>query len=46
MVVEGEIEINGSILANRDAIGITDTPIFEINILQPAKLLAVEVPMK
>jgi redox-sensitive bicupin YhaK (pirin superfamily) len=46
MVIEGEIEINGSVLANRDAIGITDAARFEINILQPAKLLAVEVPMK
>lgn len=46
MVIEGEIEINGSVLANRDAIGITDAAKFDINILQPAKLLAVEVPMK
>lgn len=46
MVIEGEIEINGSILSNRDAIGITDAVTFDINILQPSKLLVVEVPMK
>ncbi len=46
MVIEGEIEIDGNILSNRDAIGITDAKDFQINILQPSKLLVVEVPMK
>ena len=46
MVIEGEIEIDGNTLTNRDAIGITDATAFQINVLQPAKLLAIEVPMK
>ena len=46
MVIEGEIEIDGNVLSNRDAIGITDAKDFQINVLQPAKLLVVEVPMK
>lgn len=46
MVIEGEIEIDGNVLSNRDAIGITDAKDFQINVLQPTKLLVVEVPMK
>ena len=46
MVIEGEVEIDGNVLSNRDAIGITDAKDFQINVLQPAKLLVVEVPMK
>ncbi len=46
MIIEGEIEIEGNVLSNRDAIGITDAKDFQINVLQPAKLLAIEVPMK
>ncbi len=46
MVIEGEIEIEGNVLSNRDAIGITDTKDFQINVLKPAKLLAIEIPMK
>jgi len=46
MVIEGEIEIDGNVLTNRDAIGITEAKAFEIKVLQPAKLLVVEVPMK
>lgn len=46
MVVEGEVEIDGTILSKRDAIGITDANEFQIKVLQPAKLLVVEVPMQ
>ena len=46
MVIEGEIEIYGNVLSKRDAIGITDATDFQINVLQPAKLLTIEVPMK
>ena len=46
MVTEGEIEIDGNKLSKRDAIGITDTTEFQINVTQPSKLLIVEVPMK
>jgi redox-sensitive bicupin YhaK (pirin superfamily) len=46
MVIEGEIEIEGNVLSGRDAIGITDANEFLINVLQPSKLLAIEVTMK
>lgn len=46
MVIEGEIEIDGNVLSKRDAIGISDATDFQINVLQPAKLLTIEVPMK
>ena len=46
MIIEGEIEIESNVLSNRDAIGITDAKDFQINVIQPAKLLAIEVPMK
>mgnify|MGYP003815572751 CR=1 FL=1 len=46
MVIDGEIEIDGTILSTRDAIGITEAKAFEIKVLQAAKLLVVEVPMK
>lgn len=46
MVIEGEIEIDGNVLSNRDAIGITDSDSFQINILQASKLLAIEIPMQ
>ena len=45
MVIEGEVEINGNVLSNRDAIGITEAKAVEIKVLQAAKLLAIEVPM-
>ena len=46
MVIEGEIEVDGNVLSSRDAIGITETNEFQIQILQPAKLLAIEIPMQ
>jgi len=46
MVIEGEIEIDGNNLSNRDAIGISEAKDFQINVIQPAKLLAIEIPMK
>lgn len=46
MVIEGEVEIDGNVLSKRDAIGISETNEFQINIHQAVKLLAVEVPMK
>lgn len=45
MVIEGEAEIDGNVLSKRDAIGISETNEFQINIHQAVKLLAVEVPM-
>jgi hypothetical protein len=46
MVIEGKIKIDGNVLSNRDAIGITDAKDFSINVLKPAKLLVIEIPMK
>ncbi|MDB5226330.1 MAG: hypothetical protein JWN78_523 [Bacteroidota bacterium] len=46
MVVEGEVEIDGNKLSKRDAIGISETEGINISVLQPSKLLAVEIPMK
>jgi redox-sensitive bicupin YhaK (pirin superfamily) len=44
MVIEGEVVIDANHLSSRDAIGIMDATTFEINVLSPAKLLAIEVP--
>ncbi len=46
MVIEGEVEIDGNKLSKRDAIGISETEALNINVLQPSKLLAIEIPMK
>ena len=46
LIENGEIEIDGNVLSKRDAIGIEDANSFEIKILQPTKLLAIEIPMK
>ena len=45
-VIEGEIEIDNTILQARDAIGITDFEKFEIKINSKSKILLVEVPMQ
>ncbi len=44
-LIEGEIEVNQTVTNARDAIGITNTDSFEINILQKSKILLIEVPM-
>jgi redox-sensitive bicupin YhaK (pirin superfamily) len=46
MVIDGEIEVDGNKLSRRDAIGVTDAENVKIDIVSPAKLLAVEVPMR
>jgi redox-sensitive bicupin YhaK (pirin superfamily) len=45
-LIEGEIEIDNTILQARDAIGITDFEKFEIKINSESKILLVEVPMQ
>ena len=45
-LIEGEIEINGSTLNEKDAIGITDCNEFTIISKKQSKILLVEVPMK
>lgn len=44
-VIEGAIKIEDKTLDKRDAAGIYDTDRFIVHALQPAQLLAVEVPM-
>jgi len=46
MTIEGEIEINGSRLEKRDAIGIWATQEIEINANTNAKFLIMEIPME
>lgn len=45
-LIDGSIEIDGNIINKRDAIGITETDNFTINILKSATILLLEVPMK
>jgi redox-sensitive bicupin YhaK (pirin superfamily) len=42
-VIEGEIEVLEQNMQTRDAIGIKNEKNLEIKVLQPAKLLAIEV---
>ncbi|MGB0777961.1 MAG: pirin family protein [Flavobacteriaceae bacterium] len=44
-VLEGSIEIDGSQLNRRDAIGLWDTREFDVTALETAKVLLMEVPM-
>lgn len=44
-LIEGEIELDGHTLKERDAMGITDFEHFEIAVKKQAKILLVEVPM-
>ncbi len=45
VVINGSIEINGTQLNKRDALGIRDADNFMINAIEDADLLAIEVPM-
>ncbi len=45
-VVEGELEVAGKRLNNRDAIGIWETDKISITAKQDSKILLVEVPME
>lgn len=44
-LIEGEIDIDGNTLGERDAAGITDTETLELTIRTQSKILLVEVPM-
>ncbi|MDI9308679.1 MAG: pirin family protein [Limnohabitans sp.] len=46
MNIEGEIDISGTILGKRDAIGIWETPEIEIKANSNAKFLVMEIPME
>jgi len=45
MVIEGEIAIGDQVLKRRDAMGIWDTAVFDLNVLQDAQVMLVDVPM-
>jgi redox-sensitive bicupin YhaK (pirin superfamily) len=45
-LINGNAEIEGTILENRDAIGIEETENVNINFLENTELLIIEVPMK
>jgi quercetin 2,3-dioxygenase len=45
VVINGSIEIDGEKFEKRDAVGIYDTNTFDINVIEDAELLAIEVPM-
>jgi redox-sensitive bicupin YhaK (pirin superfamily) len=44
-VLEGKVTVGGETLKKRDAIGISELAELEINVLENASLLAIEVPM-
>jgi redox-sensitive bicupin YhaK (pirin superfamily) len=44
-LIEGQISIDGKILNQRDAMGISDFDGFQIDVISKAKILLVEVPM-
>jgi len=44
-VIDGSVEIDGTTLNKRDAIGVSDTETFSINTTTPATILIIEVPM-
>lgn len=46
MVIEGEVEIDGKLLSNRDAIGVTDATEIQLKVLQPSKVVVIEIPMQ
>jgi redox-sensitive bicupin YhaK (pirin superfamily) len=45
VVINGSVEIDGTILNKRDAIGVSKTDLFNITANEDAELLAIEVPM-
>jgi redox-sensitive bicupin YhaK (pirin superfamily) len=44
--VEGEADVDGSVLNQRDAIGVYDTSSFTIETKSPSRLLIIEIPMR
>ena len=45
VVINGSVEINGTVLNKRDALGIRDADSFIINASEDAELLVIEIPM-
>ncbi|MFD2909908.1 pirin family protein [Flavobacterium ardleyense] len=46
MNIEGEIEVNGTALSRRDAVGIWATPEIEIKAISRSRFLVMEIPME
>lgn len=45
-VIEGRVQLGNEQLGRRDAIGFWETPLFELNALENAQLLLMEIPME
>lgn len=45
-MIEGEAEVEGRLLGSRDAVGISDTDSFDIQVSSYAKILIIDVPME
>jgi redox-sensitive bicupin YhaK (pirin superfamily) len=45
MLIEGEISVGEQGLQTKDAIGISQTENIDIQIIEPSKILIIEVPM-
>ena len=45
LVLEGQVSINDRTLATRDGLGIWDTKGFTMDVIEPARVLVMEVPM-
>ncbi len=45
-LIEGELELNGQALKERDAYGVVDFDSLDIAVKAPSKILAIEVPMQ
>ena len=46
MLITGKLDLDGEVLERRDAIGIWETPSFEIKASQDAEILMIEVPLE
>lgn len=44
-VVDGKIEINGTVLQSRDALGVSETKFIEMNAKEASDIICIEVPM-
>jgi quercetin 2,3-dioxygenase len=45
VAIKGKVEVNGQVLNNRDALGISESENFTITASEDAELLAIEIPM-
>lgn len=45
-IIDGKVEVDGSVLEKRDAAGVYNTDNFDISVSQNAKILVIEVPLE